>query len=69
MASASSDARRKEEISSGMSMGTSAFTRFISPPLSMSAPLAFLSAHYLVGFLYKKVGINRRAMVIIMARE
>ena len=47
-------------------MGSSALARCITPPLSKSAPLAFW-ADMILSVSSMRVGINRRAMVIIMA--
>ena len=47
-------------------MGTSAFARWNTPPVSRSAPLAFW-AFIILSISSMRVGIKRRARVIIMA--
>ena len=66
MASASSSARRKDEINSGTSIGTSAFMREPKEPVSMSAPRDFC-ADIILSVSSMSVGIKRSAMVIIIA--
>ena len=66
MAMASSSARRKAEMNSGISTGTSALMRWVKVPLSIMAPRAFW-AFMIFSVSSIKVGMNRSAMVIIMA--
>ena len=65
MAVASSSALRKALINKGTKMGINAFTRSISLPVSKSAPRAFC-ADMILSVSSMRVGINRRAMHIIM---
>ena len=53
-------------MNSGISTGTSALTRSIMEPLSSMAPRAFW-AFMILSVSSIRVGINRRAMLIIMA--
>ena len=66
MAIARSYARRNAETNRGIKTGTIAFTRWITPPLSKSAPRAFW-ALMILSVSSSRVGTNRSAMVIIMA--
>ena len=65
MAVANSYARLKEDTNSGISTGTSALILCIRPPLSISAPRAFW-ADMILSVSSIRVGMKRRAMVIIM---
>ncbi len=65
MAVASSSARRKAEMNSGTSRGMSAFARWTRLPESKSAPLARW-ADMILSVSSMRVGMNRRAMDIIM---
>ena len=66
MATASSSARRKAEMNSGTSSGTSAFARSVSLPVSKLAPLAFC-ADMILSASSISVGMKRSAMLIIIA--
>ena len=66
MAMASSSARRNAEMNSGMSTGTSALIRSVMVPLSSMAPRAFW-AFMILSVSSMRVGMKRRAMLIIMA--
>ena len=65
MAVASSSARRKALINRGTSTGIRAFARSMMLPLSKSAPRAFW-ADMILSVSSIRVGMNRRAMHIIM---
>ena len=66
MAVASSSARRKALTKRGTRMGIRAFARRIRLPVSKSAPLAFW-ADMILSVSSIRVGMKRRAMLIIMA--
>ena len=66
MAMASSSARRKAETNSGTSSGTRLLARANRLPLSKSAPRA-IWAFMILSVSSSRVGMNRRAMVIIIA--
>ena len=63
---ASSSARRNAEMNSGIRIGTSALMRWVNVPLSSIAPRAFW-AFIIFSVSSIRVGMNRSAIVIIMA--
>ena len=66
MAVANSSARRNALMNSGTRIGTSALARWKIFPVSKSAPRAFC-ADMILSVSSISVGMNRRAMDIIMA--
>ena len=66
MAMARSLALRKADMNSGTRRGTSALARFTMFPVSKSAPLA-IWAFMILSVSSSRIGMNRRAMDMIMA--
>jgi uncharacterized protein (UPF0261 family) len=63
---ASSSARLNADTNNGTKIGMRLLARWIMPPVSKSAPRAFC-AFIIFSISSANVGINRRAMAIIMA--